>query len=228
MINPLVYTSLSQALDQLEYQRQRLVVITDLNYIDPGLGSSINAPHGQTIAVAMGVAAANPALKIIIVTSEDNLLSQTANLLLVCQSNYHLMIVVVSASSAKRVLNVALISQATYIARGFAGDPAQLQQLFKSSIKHFGLSIINILQPDATQKKTYAWYRQNLKPLPPTWLTNDQAKAQAAINDEMQTGVMYQRKASTFQSQLLKQMDKPLVDQSLKNPNLKSILAKYK
>jgi len=44
----------------------------------------------------------------------------------------------------------ALISDATFVARSFAGDPKQVKQLIKAAIAHKGIAVIDIISPCVT------------------------------------------------------------------------------
>ncbi|HQK05245.1 MAG TPA: thiamine pyrophosphate-dependent enzyme, partial [Anaerolineaceae bacterium] len=44
----------------------------------------------------------------------------------------------------------ALISEATFVARSFAGDPKQVKQLIKAAIAHQGIAVIDIISPCVT------------------------------------------------------------------------------
>jgi len=44
----------------------------------------------------------------------------------------------------------ALISNATFVARSFAGDPKQVKELVKAAIAHQGIAVIDIISPCVT------------------------------------------------------------------------------
>lgn len=44
----------------------------------------------------------------------------------------------------------ALISEATFVARSFAGDPKQVKELIKAAIAHLGIAVIDIISPCVT------------------------------------------------------------------------------
>jgi 2-oxoglutarate ferredoxin oxidoreductase subunit beta len=57
----------------------------------------------------------------------------------------------------------ALVSNATFIARSFAGDPKQVKELIKAAMRHNGLAILDIISPCVTfnnqdeSMHSYAW-----------------------------------------------------------------------
>ncbi len=59
---------------------------------------------------------------------------------------------------------IALAAGATFIARGFAGEPKHLAELIAQGIQHRGYTLIDVLQPCVTFNRvnTYSWYRQRV------------------------------------------------------------------
>lgn len=57
----------------------------------------------------------------------------------------------------------AIVSNATFIARSFAGDPKQVKELIKAAMRHNGLAILDIISPCVTfnnqdeSMHSYAW-----------------------------------------------------------------------
>ncbi len=57
----------------------------------------------------------------------------------------------------------ALVSNATFVARSFAGDPKQVRELIKAAISHNGLAVLDIISPCVTFNNqdeslhSYAW-----------------------------------------------------------------------
>ncbi|MBI9047867.1 MAG: 2-oxoacid:ferredoxin oxidoreductase subunit beta [Anaerolineaceae bacterium] len=65
----------------------------------------------------------------------------------------------------------ALIGQATFVARTFAGDPKQVKELIKAALVHNGLAVLDIISPCVTFHNkdeylhSYMWGRQHELPL---------------------------------------------------------------
>ena len=61
-------------------------------------------------------------------------------------------------------LALAIISGATYVARGFSGKPKQLTELFAGALAHKGFALIDVFSPCVTFNKvnTYAWFRERV------------------------------------------------------------------
>jgi 2-oxoglutarate ferredoxin oxidoreductase subunit beta len=57
---------------------------------------------------------------------------------------------------------LALIAGATYVSRGFSGDPKHLTELIQNGIKHKGFALIDVFSPCVTWNKieTYDFFRQ--------------------------------------------------------------------
>jgi 2-oxoglutarate/2-oxoacid ferredoxin oxidoreductase subunit beta len=57
---------------------------------------------------------------------------------------------------------LALVSGASYVARGFSGDPKHLAELIQNGIKHKGFALIDVFSPCVTWNKvnTYDYFRQ--------------------------------------------------------------------
>ncbi len=65
----------------------------------------------------------------------------------------------------------AMASNATFVARAFAGDPKQVKTLIKAALHHNGTAILDIISPcvtfnnDDTSLHSYTWGRQNKSPI---------------------------------------------------------------
>jgi 2-oxoglutarate ferredoxin oxidoreductase subunit beta len=61
----------------------------------------------------------------------------------------------------------ALVSNATFVARSFAGDPKQVKELIKAAISHRGIAILDIISPCVTfnnedsASHSYAWGKEH-------------------------------------------------------------------
>jgi len=61
-------------------------------------------------------------------------------------------------------LALALVSGATFVARGFSGQPAQLASLIEQGIAHKGFALIDVFSPCVTYNKlnTYPWFKERV------------------------------------------------------------------
>lgn len=61
----------------------------------------------------------------------------------------------------------AIASNATFVARSFAGDPKQVKELIKAALRHRGLAVLDIISPCVTfnnqdeSMHSYAWGKEN-------------------------------------------------------------------
>lgn len=61
----------------------------------------------------------------------------------------------------------ALVSNATFVARSFAGDPKQVKELIKAALSHHGIAVLDIISPCVTFNNedqathSYAWGKEH-------------------------------------------------------------------
>ncbi|MFC2024390.1 2-oxoacid:ferredoxin oxidoreductase subunit beta, partial [Chloroflexota bacterium] len=117
---------------------------------------------------------------------------------------------------------VALPSEASFLARGFAGDVEHLAGLLKMGIEHPGFALIDILQPCVTfnRKNTYQWYRERVYKLEEE-AGYDPADKSAALakaeqwDGRIPIGLIYRQQRPDFTGQLPALKDMPLVRQEI-------------
>lgn len=115
----------------------------------------------------------------------------------------------------------AINGGATYVARGFAGEPAHLKELIKGAIEHKGFSLVDIFQPCVTFNKlnTYDWFKERIYKLEDKG--HDPKDKKAAVvksQEDMDTdykkvpiGLFYKEKRVTYEEQLPQIKGNPLV-----------------
>jgi 2-oxoglutarate ferredoxin oxidoreductase subunit beta len=130
-------------------------------------------------------------------------------------------------------LTIAIAAEASFVARGFAGDTEHLSGLIKQGIRHKGFALIDILQPCVTfnHKNTYAWYRERVYKLEgsgydPGNRTAAFEKAQEWGN-RIPIGVIYQSERATFEEQLPALTKRPLVRQDIDPMKVKNLLEEF-
>jgi 2-oxoglutarate ferredoxin oxidoreductase subunit beta len=102
----------------------------------------------------------------------------------------------------------ALVSNGSFVARGFAGDPKHLQSLIVEAAKHKGFNYIDVFQPCVTFNylNTYDWFRQRVYKLEEA--RHDVSDRQRALErgfewgDRIPIGVFYKDDRSTFRDNL--------------------------
>ncbi|MBP6979632.1 2-oxoacid ferredoxin oxidoreductase [Candidatus Curtissbacteria bacterium] len=209
--------------------------------------------HGRPVPVAVGAKIANHTQHVIVVAGDGDTYGEGLNHLLAAMRGNHDITVIIhnngvyglttgqssptatkgyqSKSTPEGVIETALnplalavISGATFVSRGFAGDITQLTDLIVEGINHKGFSLVDALQPCVTFNKinTYQWYREKIVKLQD--LGHDFENVQEAIKIAMQddpiaTGIIYKTLKSTYESEL-RQLDKgTLVTKPVSTPH---------
>ncbi len=119
-------------------------------------------------------------------------------------------------------LTLALASDISFLARGFAGDIEHLSQLMQMAIRHHGFALLDILQPCVSfnKKNTFQWYRDRVyrldedKNYDPGNKMMAFAKAQE-WGDRIPTGLIYKQERPVFEELLPALKKAPLVRQPI-------------
>ena len=77
-------------------------------------------------------------------------------------------------------IGLAIAENATFVARGFAGDIEHLADLYTQAFDHRGLAVVEVLQPCVTWNhlNTFAWFRERVYKLEESgWDPSDRAAA---------------------------------------------------
>ncbi len=155
-----------------------------------------NGLHGRALPVATGIAAANPAQSIIVVTGDGDCygeggnhfihaLRRNPNITVVVHNNeiYALTKGQASPTTLKgekrslaekgvmieplNALAVAILHNCTFVARGFAADKDHLGGLLADAVKHEGMAYIDVIQPCITWgTHPVKWYSERVAPIP--------------------------------------------------------------
>ncbi len=122
-------------------------------------------------------------------------------------------------------LALALSAGATYVARGFSGDPTHLAALIKNGIQHKGFALIDVYSPCVTFNtvNTYDWFRQRVYKLENeqhdhTSMTMAMAKALEETLTEyakIPIGLFYKAEKQTYEGLDLALQKGPLVRQAV-------------
>lgn len=128
---------------------------------------------------------------------------------------------------------LAISSGATYVARGFSGDPVHLTELIKNGITHRGFALIDVLSPCITfnRDNTYDWFKQRIYKLEDEKhdYKNLMAAYQKADEDistnytKMPIGLFYKTERPTYEELDITLKSGPLVKQAM--PSKEQILA---
>ena len=114
--------------------------------------------------------------------------------------------------SIDRSLNplvLALSTGATFVARGFSGQPKELAELIVQGIEHKGLSVIDVFSPCTTFNRvnTFKFYREMVQRLPGDHDAGNLGEAMrvAMSTDPLYVGVFYREEIATFEEGLEQQ-----------------------
>ncbi|MHB9073350.1 MAG: 2-oxoacid:ferredoxin oxidoreductase subunit beta [Desulfobaccales bacterium] len=158
--------------------------------------NTFNGIHGRTLPVATGVRLANHELKVVAAAGDGDCYGEGGNhLLAALRRNPGLTLVVhnnqvygltkgqASPTSDQgyitllqphgvpypplHALAIAVAQDCSWVARGFAGRPEHLTELYKQALTHKGFAVLEVLQPCVSFNKinTYQWYEQRVYPV---------------------------------------------------------------
>jgi len=138
-------------------------------------------------------------------------------------------------SPACNPLLLAVASDCSFVARGFAGEVDHLANLIKEGIQHKGFALIDILQPCVSFNRvnTFKWYSQRVykigADLP--YDANDRLNAfRKALEwgDKIPIGVFYRNQRPTLEEQIPAIADQPLVAQQIDPGAFSKLLESFK
>lgn len=96
---------------------------------------------------------------------------------------------------------IALVSGATFVARGYAGDMKHLSEIMYEAITHRGFSFVEILQPCVSFNNTWDYYRKNVKEVD---TASSFEEAIQLTMDKLSIGIIYRTGRETFEEEMLK------------------------
>lgn len=138
------------------------------------------------------------------------------------------------AANPLNPLLLAIVCGATFVARGFAGDPEHLTGLIKAAINHHGFALIDILQPciSFNHKNTFAWYRERVYKLEEddSYQRNDKNAAMLKAQEwgeRIPLGIIYRTEQPVFEDRLPALRDQALVRQSIVPGRVRELLHEF-
>lgn len=188
--------------------------------------------HGRAIANAIGAKLANHKMPVIVIAGDGDLLGEgISHFIHSARANHDITVILhnngvfgltTGQASPTAALGfkskplpteitdepvnpcaLAIMHQAGFVARGFAGDQDVLCNLIKSAIGHPGFSLVDVLQPCVTfnPDKSYIWYRQRIKSVKVS--TSDVLlgiKNSRWTENRISTGIIYKNSRPPFHS----------------------------
>ena len=138
-------------------------------------------------------------------------------------------------SPAVNPLLLAIASDCSFVARGFAGEKDHLADLIKSGIQHKGFALIDILQPCVTFNRvnTFKWYAERVQKIDsdssydPQDRINAFQKAQE-WGDRIPIGIIYRNQRPTLEEQIPVISAQTLVEQQPDPEALSDLLEVFK
>ena len=218
----------------------------------------IETLHGRPLPVAQGVKIANNNLNVISVGGDGDQIGEGGNHLIhAARRNVDITCIIhdnavyalttgqasptseksyVSKTTPKGVLlnpmnplTIAIASDASFVARGFANDIKELTDIITKAIKHKGFSFVEILQPCVTFNyiNTYSWYKDRVYYLNRSYPCEDKTlaiKKSLEFSNKIPLGVLYKKTRPVFNAGLEYKKNRPLVYDSIKNVSINELL----
>jgi 2-oxoglutarate ferredoxin oxidoreductase subunit beta len=220
--------------------------------------NTFNGLHGRTLPVATGIRLANHEMLVFAVAGDGDCYGEGGNHLIhAIRRNINIKLLVhnnqvygltkgqASPTSLQGMvtkvqtygviseplnpLSLAISLDCSFVARGFAGDPAHLKELIKEAVRHRGFCLIDILQPCVTFNKinTYEWYRQRVYRISANYDPSDRQEAfKKALEwgERIPIGIIYKKIRPLFEDQIPVLKEGPLVSRRPKIYSLESVL----
>ena len=113
-------------------------------------------------------------------------------------------------------LALSLVSGASFVARGFAGDLNHLKELIIAGMQHKGFALIDVLQPCVTFNNTFKLYREKTYKLENHDSSNMKATLEKTYEtDKIPIGIFYQVDKPVYRDGIEQLSKGPLVKQKL-------------
>lgn len=221
-----------------------------------------HALHGRAIPNAIGIKLANHSLKVIVIAGDGDTYGEGLNhFLTAVRGNHDLTILVhdnqtyglttgqtspTTQFGAKtktapignlehpiNPLALALSADATFAARGYAGNIPHLTNLMVQAISHSGTSVLDVFQPCVTFNKinTHQWFHTKVYDLQGEQhdiLNREAAWKKTQETDRLPIGVFYQCTDLPAHHQHFPQLkDQPLQHQWQPVRNMKTVLDRF-
>jgi len=224
-------------------------------------GNVFNSLHGRPVPPAIGAKIANSELIVIAISGDGDAYGEGGNHFLHAARRNHDITYLVhnnrvygltkgqasptsdvgfitkttpyGAASPVNPIALAIVSGASFVGRGFAGDIDYLSNLIKKGITHQGFALIDILQPCVSfnHKNTFQWYRERVYKLEDERYDPSDKKAaleKALIwGEEIPIGVIYEENLPVYEDQLPALSDGPLVKQKIDPRRVEKLLAEF-
>ena len=224
-------------------------------------GNVFNGLHGRTLPAATGAKIANHDLTVIGIDGDGGAYGEgVGHLLAAARRNIDMTYLVhnnqvygltkgqasptsdagfvtkttpLGAGQPLNPLALALASDISFLARGFAGDIEHLSGLIQAGIRFHGFALIDILQPCVSfnHRNTFQWYKERVyKVEDEGYNPSDKAAATAKAQewgDRIPIGVIYKQERPVFEEQLPQLKAMPLVKQPIDPMRIEALLEEF-
>lgn len=217
--------------------------------------------HGRVIPIATGIKLVNPDLKVVGFSGDadcydegfehfTHVMRRNVDITLIVHDNMVLGLTAgqATATSMKgfktkstpfgtisiplNPIAHALVSNGTFVARGFAGDMVHLQRLMVEAMRPRGFAFIDVFQPCVTFNylNTYDWYKQRVYKLEEKG--HDPTDRRKALEksfewgDNIPIGVFYKEERPTFLDEMPHAKENPLLKQRIEDLDITTTIRK--
>lgn len=223
--------------------------------------NTFNSLHGRPIPVAAGIKIANHQLHVIAVSGDGDGYGEGGNHWLHTMRRNHNITYMIhnnqlyaltrgqasptsdagfisnttpqGAPDPIQPLAIAIAANASFVARGFAGDIEHLTGLIKQAIQHKGFSLLDILQPCVSfnHVNTFEWYKKRIYKLEDEkgYDASDKMKAFKKAQewgDRIPVGIMYLSQRPAYEDSLNALKNMPLCRQIFDPKNISKLVDK--
>jgi 2-oxoglutarate ferredoxin oxidoreductase subunit beta len=225
-------------------------------------GNVFNSLHGRPVPPAIGAKIANPELVVIAISGDGDGYGEGGNHFIHAVRRNHNITYLVhnnqvygltkgqasptsdagfvtkttpyGAANPVNPVALAIVSGASFVARGFAGDAEHLANLIKQGITHRGFSLIDILQHCVSFNhiNTFQWYRERVYKLDDE-KSYDPSDKNAALEkalewvEKIPIGVIYEEDLPVYEDQLPALSRGSLVTQKIDPKRAESLLTEF-
>jgi 2-oxoglutarate ferredoxin oxidoreductase subunit beta len=224
-------------------------------------GNVFNSLHGRPVPPAIGAKIANSELVVIAVSGDGDAYGEGGNHFLHAARRNHDITYLVhnnqiygltkgqasptsdvgfitkttpdGAANPVNPIALAIVSGASFVSRGFAGDTDHLANLIKKGITHRGFALIDILQPCVSfnHKNTYQWYKRRVYKLEEERYDPGDRKAalEKALEwgDRIPIGIIYKADLPVYEDHLPALSDGPLVKKKMDPRLVEKLVAEF-
>jgi len=223
-------------------------------------GNVFNGLHGRTLPAATGAKVANRDLVVIGIDGDGGAYGEgVQHLLATARRNVNLTYLVhnnqvygltkgqasptselgfitkttpLGAIQPLNPLMLALASDLSFLARGFAAEIDHLAGLIKAGIQHHGFALVDILQPCVSFNRvnTFAWYKQRVYKLDESYNPADKAAALLKAQewgDKIPIGVIYKQERAVYEETLPQLKDLPLLKQPIEPTKIEKLMDEF-